>query len=78
MSNTVPHPKTKKKTTSTLVQYKDAYLVQYKDGVDIVDPVTGKNRWSKTMRAAKWNLSVWRRLCQEFSTQSKEPLPAVG
>ena len=78
MSNTVHHPKTKKKTTSTLVQYKDAYLVQYKDGVDIVDPVTGKTRWSKTMQAAKWNLSVWRRLCQEFSPKSKEPLPAVG
>ena len=79
MSNVVTIPKTKKQTKkSTLVEYKDAYLVQYKDGVDIVDPVTGKTRWSPTMRAAKWNLSVWRRLCQEFTIQVKEPLPAVG
>ena len=55
------------KLQSKVVEYKDAFLVQWDDGVDIVDHLTGKCRRARTMRSAKWNLSVWRRLCVEFS-----------
>lgn len=51
---------------SKLIEYKGATLVQWPDCVDIVDNETGKWRTAKSMHAAKWNLSVWQRLCKEF------------
>lgn len=61
---------------SKLIEYKDAYIIEFPNGagVDTVDPKTGRTRTSKTVRAAKWNLSVWRRLSQEFLPK---PHPAV-
>lgn len=58
--------------SSNVVRYKDAMLVTWEDGVDIVDTVTGKWRTAKSMRAAKWNISVWRRLCQEFKATPRD------
>lgn len=57
-----------------LIPYKNALLVQRKNGVDIVDPVTKKWKSAKSLHAAKWNLSVWQRLCREFASAPKEML----
>jgi hypothetical protein len=50
----------------TIINYQQAIIVPREDGVDIIDPET--NCWctARTIRAAKWNLTVWRRLCREF------------
>lgn len=60
---------------SQLIEYKGLTLVQWPDGVDIVDMATGRWRTAKTLRAAKWNVSVWQRLCREFTPK---PHPAVA
>lgn len=51
---------------SSVIAYKDAFIAKFDDCVETVDMATGKKRISKTVRAAKWNLSVWRRLNTEF------------
>jgi hypothetical protein len=50
-----------------VISYKDAILIQHQNGVDIIDPAT--QRWStaRNLQSAKWNLSVWKRLCSAFS-----------
>lgn len=51
---------------SSVITYKDAFIAKFDDCVETIDMATGKKRISKTVRAAKWNLSVWRRLSTEF------------
>ena len=51
---------------SSVIAYNDAFIAKFDDCVETVDMATGKKRISKTVRAAKWNLSVWRRLNTEF------------
>lgn len=63
------------KIQTKVVEYKDAFLVQWEDGIEIVDQLTGKRCRAPTMRAAKWTLSVWRRLCVEFTPK---PLPVAS
>lgn len=65
----------KLKVESKISEYKGTMLVEWPDGVDIIDTTTGKWRTARTMRAAKWNISVWQRLCREFTST---PHPAVG
>lgn len=57
--------------TTLATEYKGAYLVVHSTGVDIIDPETNSWKVSKSMRAAKWNLSVWRRLTREFRISKK-------
>lgn len=60
----------------SITEYKDAYLVDWGNNVDVVDKATGKWSTHSSTHAAKWNLSVWRRLSNTFS--ANEPHPAVG
>lgn len=50
----------------TVISYKDALIVSLPYSVDIIDPVTNKWTTAKSIQAAKWNITVWRRLCNEF------------
>ena len=50
-----------------IINYKSTMLVN-RDGttVDVIDASTGRWFVAKSMRAAKWNASVWTRLNNEF------------
>lgn len=58
----------------TVVTYKDAFIAKFDDCVETVDIATGKKRISKSIRAAKWNISVWRRLCSEFTKDTAQEI----
>ena len=60
----------------TVSEYKDAYLVDWGKTVDVVDKQSGKWSTHSSTHAAKWNLSVWRRLSNTFTAD--QPHPAVG
>ena len=50
-----------------IINYKGTVLVSRSDAtVDVIDSATGRWFVAKNMRAAKWNASVWTRLCNEF------------
>ena len=51
-----------------MLTYKSMLLVPRNNGVDVIDQETGKWYQAHSLRAAKWNVSVWQRLCREFKS----------
>ena len=57
-------------STPELTSYKNMLVVQRQHSVDVIDPSTGKWYPARSLQAAKWNISVWQRLCREFQSPS--------
>ncbi len=51
---------------NNIFAYKNTLLVPRSNGVDVVDSKSGRWFTAKSMRAAKWNASVWARLSSEL------------
>lgn len=51
---------------ANIFAYKNTLLVPRTNGVDVIDSKSGRWFTTKSMRAAKWNASVWARLSSEL------------
>lgn len=51
---------------ANIFAYKNTLLVPRTNGVDVIDSKSGRWFAAKSMRAAKWNASVWTRLTNEL------------
>lgn len=49
--------------------YKEMLVVQRKDCVDVIDRESGCWFTTHSVQAAKWNITIWRRLSKNLVTQ---------
>ena len=49
-----------------IIVYKQMVIIPHETGVDLVNPVTGKWRTTKSVHAAKWHVGVSERMAKHF------------